>query len=48
MHILPIPRDNGMVDGNRVRKQRELGKLGEQCRDVACYVWKLGKRGEKK
>jgi hypothetical protein len=29
MHILPIPRDNGMVDDNRVRKQRELGKLGE-------------------
>jgi len=23
----------------------ELGKLGKPCRDVACYVWKLGKKG---
>jgi hypothetical protein len=22
------------------------GELEEQCRDVACYVWKLGKLGE--
>jgi len=24
-------------------KQRELGEQREPCRDVACYVWELGK-----
>jgi len=23
-----------------------MGEIGEQCRDVACYVWKMGEIGE--
>jgi hypothetical protein len=23
---------------------KKAGKLGKQCRDVACYVWEMGKR----
>jgi len=26
------------------REQREQRELGKQCRDVACYVWKLGEK----
>jgi len=35
-----------LPDALKQGEQGELGELGKQCRDVACYVWKLGELGE--